>query len=242
MGSLPKSYLVFDIETTGVDINIDLAVQLGWAVVENGAVVDSGARFMNIAAGISREDMAWLENRVSLTKSRVEYKNGIPSGKVYAVSIERILSGENPEKVLHDFYKLYQECRQSGMGFVAHNGLRHDQPILDRMLQTMSGGDLRFRFKPDSYFDTLSIEKAVQKFPELYERETWLDFARRAYHLGGNKVKGSLDGHCAVKYGLSEKHGLAMNRAHEADFDCVLTHHLLQEYVSLASGEEHAQV
>lgn len=234
MGGLSRSYLVFDIETTGVDINIDFAAQIGWAVVENGVLVDSGSRFLDITHGASREDVAWLQRRLDITKERVEYKKGIPSGKVYSVSMERILAGENPEKVLHDFYRLYQECRKANMGFIAHNGLRHDQPILDRMIQGMSGGELKFRFRPNDYFDTLALEKSVQKFPEIHPRETWLDFARRAYHLGGYTIKCSLDKHCAPKYNLPEKHNLSMDKAHEADFDCILTHHLFQEYLALS--------
>jgi DNA polymerase III epsilon subunit-like protein len=238
LGSLPSSYLVFDIETTGLDINIDLPAQIGWAVVENNKLVDSGSRFMNWASNRSKEDYAWLVDRVNRTKQQFEFKHGYATGNVYSVSIERMLVGDNPEKVLSDFYKLFTECRKNGFGFLAHNGLRHDQPIIDRVLNQLSGGEMRFRFKPNDYFDTLSIEKSVQIFPEVAHNETWLDFARRAYHLGGHKVKGSLDRHCSVKYDLPNKHNLCMDKAHEADFDCVLTHHLMQEYRELSQGSE----
>lgn len=235
LGPLPKNYLVFDIETTGLDVNVDLPAQLGWAVIQDNKVVDSGARFLNWADSVSHEDYAWLVNRISNTKRQFEFKNGYATGNVYSVSIDRMKEGENPEKVLSDFYHLFSECRKNNFGFLAHNGLRHDQPILDRVINDMSGGEMRFRFKPNDYFDTLSLEKSVQIFPDIEQNESWLDFARRAYHLGGYKVKGSLDKHCAVKYDLPNKHGLSMEKAHEADFDCLLTHYLMQEYRQIAS-------
>jgi DNA polymerase III epsilon subunit-like protein len=237
LGPLPDSYLVFDIETTGLDVNVDLPAQIGWAVVENNKLVDTGARFMNWTANSSKENYDWLVHRVATTKRQFEFKHGYATGSVYSVSIERMAAGENPEQVLSEFYRLFSECRKNGFGFIAHNGLRHDQPILDRVISGMSGGEMRFRFKPNDYFDTLSLEKSVQIFPDIDQNESWLDFARRAYHLGGHKVKGSLDRHCAVKYDLSNKHGLSMDKAHEADFDCVLTHHLLQEYKQLSALE-----
>jgi DNA polymerase III epsilon subunit-like protein len=234
LGALPENYLVFDIETTGLDINVDLPAQIGWAVIENNKVVDSGARFMNWTYNRSEQDIAWIADRVATTKRQFEYKNGFATGSVYSVSMERMCAGENPEKVLSDFYRLFSDCRKNNFGFIAHNGLRHDQPIIDRVINDMSSGEMRFRFKPNDYFDTLSLEKSVQIFPEILQNESWLDFARRAYHLGGYKVKGSLDRHCAVKYDLPNKHGLSMVKAHEADFDCVLTHYLLQEYREIA--------
>jgi len=240
MGELPSNYLVFDIETTGLDINVDLPAQIGWAVIENNKLVDSGSKFMNWADNCSPEDYRWLVDRVARTKQQFEFKNGYATGSVYSVSVERMKEGENPEKVLSQFHNLYSDCRKNGFSFIAHNGLRHDQPIIDRVLHNMSGGELRFRFKPNDYFDTLSLEKSVQIFPEVMSNENWLDFARRAYHLGGHKVKGSLDRHCSVKYDLPSKHGLSMDKAHEADFDCVLTHHLLQEYKEIARGAERA--
>jgi hypothetical protein len=105
--------------------------------------------------------------------------------------------------------------------------------MLDRILSEISEGGMRLKFKPDEYLDTLSIEKSVQLFPEISDEETWLDFCKRAYRLGGSSVKGSLDNHCSVKYDLAKKHNLDMNKAHEADFDCLLTHYLFQEYKEL---------
>jgi DNA polymerase III epsilon subunit-like protein len=238
LGALPSNYLVFDIETTGLDTNMDLPAQLGWAVVENNRVVDSGARFMNWLDDRSPEDVNWIEQRILRTKQQFEFKNGFATGNVYSVSADRMRAGEKPVKVLSDFCKLVADCRKNGFSFLAHNGLRHDQPIIDRVMGEVSEGEMRFRFKPSDYFDTLSIEKSVQILPELSPNESWLDFARRAYHLGGYKIKGSLDRHCSVKYDLPRKHGLSMEKAHEADFDCVLTHHLMQEYKEIARSAE----
>jgi DNA polymerase III epsilon subunit-like protein len=238
LGALPSKYLVFDIETTGVDINIDLPAQLGWAVVENDKVVDAGARFMNWLVDRPADEMAWVEERILKTKQNFEFKRGFATGSIYSVSADRMRAGEKPVKVLSDFFNLVSECRKHGFAFLAHNGLRHDQPIIDRVMNEVSEGELRFRFKPNDYFDTLSIEKSVQIYPELLPNESWLDFARRAYHLGGYKIKGSLDRHCSVKYDLPRKHNLNIDKAHEADFDCILTHHLMQEYKEIARGAE----
>jgi DNA polymerase III epsilon subunit-like protein len=233
LGKLPDSYLVFDIETTGLDLTIDIPGQIGWAVVENNKVVDSGSRTLNWLRGQPPEFHYWISDRIARTKNQFEYKKGVATGKVYGISVDRLRQGDIPEKVLREFHSLVNECKKNGFKFIAHNGLRLDQPMLDRILSEISEGGMRLKFKPDEYLDTLSIEKSVQLFPEISDEETWLDFCKRAYRLGGSSVKGSLDNHCSVKYDLAKKHNLDMNKAHEADFDCLLTHYLFQEYKEL---------
>ena len=58
--------------------------------------------------------------------------------------------------------------------------------------------------------------------------DSWFSFTNRLVHEGG-KLYSSLDRHCSKKYDLINKHSLHGD-AHEADFDCKLTHHLFEEF------------
>mgnify|MGYP002144108318 CR=1 FL=1 len=42
-GPLPDSYFAFDVETSGLSLKNDVVLQLGWAMVDDRKLVDSGA-------------------------------------------------------------------------------------------------------------------------------------------------------------------------------------------------------
>jgi hypothetical protein len=106
--------------------------------------------------------------------------------------------------------------------------------MLDKHFQQVL--DARFVLRDGEYYDTLPLEKGVQLYPAIRPGETWLQFISRGYHLGGNKIRCSLDRHCAGKYYLHTKHNLDLSKAHEADFDARLTHLLFEEFRGIMNG------
>lgn len=218
MGPLPPSYLAFDMETTGL-AEIDVPVQLGWAIVYDGQPVHVAAQAIDWSA---RHNDQFMDSRLALVKEAI-YKR---DGAHYPFTAAGLRANGRPyQEVLSEFVSLHDEAAKAGLPLVCHNGLRTDVPILDRTLSRY----MNARFQTAGYFDTMAIERALQVRNMPMAGETWDSFCRRAYHSGGSRIKSSLIGHCSLKYALAAD----LSRAHQADFDCQLTHLLVEAYRGL---------
>jgi len=235
LGPLPESYLAFDVETSGLSIKDDYVIQIGWALVQDRVMVDGGAVMLDWTRGKGEGWAEWFAQRLQRTRDHVEYKDGFATGNIFDMTVERLQrDGIAPYEALRQFRELVDTCRQTGFAFVGHNGLRHDQPMLDKHFNEVL--DARFLLREGEYYDTLPLEKGVQLYPAIKPGETWLQFISRGYHLGGNKIRCALDKFCVPKYNLHKKHSLDLSRAHEADFDAALTHYLFEHYRELMEG------
>jgi len=230
---------VFDVETSGLSPREDVVIQLGWALVEARAVVDRGAVVIDwTRVG----DPAWVqrfEERVAQTRYNIERRTGggFGMGDSWNFNLDRIRAeGCHPQTAFEQFLGLADDCRAGGFKFVGHFGLRCDQPMIDRCCREVLGPDRGFLLAPDEYLDTMALEKGVQLGLPVQPGETWAAFIRRAYSAGGNKVRSSLSDFCVTKYNLDQRHNLDMSQAHEADFDAVLTHHLLEHFRGVMEG------
>lgn len=240
LGPLPDHYLAIDVETSGLSPKEDVVIQLGWALVESRAVVDRGAVMLDWTRTQSPEWVGWFEGRVAQTRYNIESRTGggYGQGAGWNFSLARVRAeGCHPAQAFEQFLGLVDDCRAGGFKFLGHYGLRCDQPMIDRCCRDVFGTDRGFLLAPDEYYDTMALEKGVQLGLPVQPGETWAAFIRRAYSAGGSKVQSSLDRHCAPKYRLAEKHNLDMSQAHEADFDAVLTHLLLEEFRAIMEGK-----
>lgn len=242
LGPLPQSYLAFDVETSGLSPKEDVVLQIGWAMVEDRKLVDRGAVVVDWTRRNGDGWVEWLSQRIDRTRQNIECdRGGYASGNTWNFSVARLRAeGCDPLIAFDQFRRLADDCRAGGFAFVGHYGLRCDQPMLDRSCVEVLGPDRGFQLAPNEYHDTMALEKGVQLCPAVQPGETWAAFIRRAYTLGGNKVKASLDRHCAGKYDLHNKHQLDMGQAHEAEFDAVLTHLLFEEFRAIMGGESAA--
>ena len=218
LGPLPRDYLVLDLETTGLS-SADLPIQIGWALVFDGHACNVGAQTIDWSA---RHTDYFLDSRLQIVKQAIVDRDGT----VYPFTAASLKADGRPyAEVLSAFLDLHAETVKGGLPLVCHNGLRTDVPILDRVASQYLGR----RFTPGGYFDTMAIERALQTRQTPKAGENWDSFCRRTYYAGGSKVKSSLVGHCSHKYALAAD----LTRAHQADFDCRLTHLLVETYRGL---------
>lgn len=225
----PDNYFVFDFETTGVEHGVDLIVQVGYCHVRDRCVV-ANEGFMLDWTSDGRVPADWLAARIATTKRHVEVdrSTGAPSGKHYPFSVDRLREeGLPPGEVLETFLRLLESSRRCGEVFVGHNAWSYDAPMWSWHSSKFLGHD--FVFRPDDIFDTGMMEKASQLGLLPAQGESMRDFAVRVYHARPFK-RWSLDRHAIPKYGLDVKYGLDPERAHHADFDCLATHCLFQEF------------
>lgn len=218
LGPLPASYMTFDIETTGL-ADTDVPVQLGWAVVYDGVPAHVGAQTIDWS---ERHTDYFMDSRLDAVREAILKRDG----SHYPFTAAGLRADGLPyRRVLDEFVALHNTAVEAGLPLVCHNGLRTDVLILDRTLSRYMGR----RFVPAGYFDTMAIERALQTRTTPKAGETWDSFCRRTYYSGGSKVRSSLVGFCSGRYALAAD----LSRAHQADFDCHLTHLLVEAYRGL---------
>lgn len=230
LGPLPVNYLVFDVESTGLDLKNDLVVQLGYAVVINKKLVDCSHYIPDWTSGKDKHFCDWLENRMLTTKNSMESRNQ-GQGPMYKHSTHRMKAEGVPvAEAFTNFMDIIKICKANRFSLIAHNGLKFDQPILNNNIKQVLGEHESFEFEKMGvgYFDTMAMERGLYSRIAPYPEDDWMSFTGRLVKEGG-RIYSSLDRHCSNKYNLINKHSMS-GSAHEADFDCRLTHHLFEEY------------
>lgn len=216
-GPLPDSYLVVDIETTGLAQD-DVPIQIGWAIVLGGRLVNNAHELINWSTIIPDD---WMDFRLTRTAEQVRQRDNTD----YVFNTRMLKAGRHYPDVFRDFLSLVAACDESAMTVVCHNGLRVDVAMIDRAARHY----LDRRFEPVRYFDTMALERGLQTRKMLLPGESWDQYCRRVYYAGGSKVKSSLHGWCMPRYKLA----VDTDRVHQADYDCLMTHQLLEAYRNL---------
>jgi DNA polymerase III epsilon subunit-like protein len=233
--SFPRDYLVFDLETTGIDLKEDLILQIGHCLVLGGEPVDTADFVLDWTArpGI---DAGWLGKRIERTREFVEYdKDGRPSGRHYRFSPERLRQeGSDPLAILRFYHDWLQELRGERLFLVAHNGYHFDCCLLERHFHQFLASP--FVFGDWEVFDTGMVVKAMQMNLPFWRGETPRSFSRRAYGQRLRGVRWALDTFCVPHFNLDKKHNLQAGDAHEAAWDVHVTHLLFQECLQAANS------
>lgn len=230
LGTPPDDYLVVDVETTGIDVNRDLITQMGFCKVAGRNVVSRGSAILNWDQD-NRIDQEWFRNRLQ-TCEREMRARGATCHMTYDVVTR---TGYNPQEVMEGFFAMIDEAVKEGQAIVGHNHVAFDIPLLQshaaRFLDRSA-----FTVPIANTWDTGLTEKARQLLllpsPGMTRDEFYSD-VRRAY---GRGVKWSLDKVCVPTYQLSEKYDLDFKEAHEAEFDCLLSHLVLEEQRTLMTN------
>jgi DNA polymerase III epsilon subunit-like protein len=217
-GKLPDDYLVIDIETSGFNYNPpagkkpDVIVQVGYAAVRNRQVVANFAHYVRRPRGTMKGEALKV--------------TGITDDILQA-------QGEQPDSLYARLIRLLRLYRSSRCMFVGHNVVSFDGPFMSREFGRMG---IDFTFKPDEFIDTGCMFKAAQMGALIGPHEKLSDYFERVRNTR-SYVKWRLEFAIAT-YEINKKHDLDLNKAHDASFDCYLTHLLLEEFRALMSEGE----
>lgn len=205
-GALPDTYMVFDTETTGVQVSQSRILQLGFCCVENREVVKSDSFLINHGPDLEIPEGAFKVHGINVEKTLAE---GVP----FADVINRIVD-------------MFEAWRQRGFMFVGHNMMSFDAPLFENECRRAKR---QFKFNENEIVDTGMIVKARQLGMSYRLNDTLRSFAKWVSEVRARGIYWSLDRYCYDYYKLKEASGISKEDAHDAGVDCRLTHFLLEQ-------------
>jgi len=209
---LPRKYLVLDCETSGVDKNNDSIIQVGYCAVDYGKPQLMGSITINRPPGVVR-DWPIITKITGLTQADLDV-------------------AMSPEAIFPRFMDMIKDWLDKDHLLVGHNFIRFDLPFFNRAFASV--GDTR-RIPADRCLDTGMMVKASRLNLSMLPKESFRSFATRVDSIRRRGVYWSLDRYCIDAYGL-EKRGADRTKAHDAGYDCFMTHLLLE-----AMREQHEE-
>lgn len=223
----PTTYLVLDTETTGFSKTDDFLVDVGWAVVQNGRIVNHTNLLLDWSK-LPGIDHNFIRNR--LLYQAEQYRQ---QGRPHYYSWERLCAeGHHPLEVIHSYaHLIYEHITRGDSMLVGHGFWRFDRDVIDSHTTQFLNGYL-LPWKMNSIFDTGLLEKAAQINSPPRSGET-LDEWQRRVDRAGSKVKWNMERHCVPKYRLVERYNVDMRAMHTAGFDCLMIHLLFDTYKQL---------
>mgnify|MGYP001164126490 CR=1 FL=1 len=244
----PADYIVVDVETTGrvfYGANgsytpvkhgyHDLITQIGHCIVRGnevrhkaGVVLD----WTDPATHVLHEfepmrDSRWLQDQLDFLE-----RVFVEKGRTYQVPFSKMQAeGHDPVETLSGYYDIFTDAREKGLKFVGHNAWGFDAKMIRYHFRHYLGKD--FVWKSDELIDTGMLEKAIQDADNEnislpWSTENLKTWSRRIANSPRAGIRWNLDQHVVTKYNLVERFNLNMDDAHDAGFDCYLTHLLLE--------------
>jgi DNA polymerase III epsilon subunit-like protein len=215
-GHLPDKYLVIDIETSGwlgsVNPNGTPAcvAQFGFAAVQGREVVHNEAYLIRRPPGTMQAGATGANH----------------------ITDEMLADGVAPEVFYPKLLKLLELYRSMRCLFVGHNIVGFDRPFVNR---DVADNGFEFVIKPDEIIDTGIVYKANKLCVAPRDDETLGHFFQRVSNIR-SRVKWNLPLAIQTLH-LDKKFGLDLANAHDAGFDCSMTHRLFEELKLLAEWE-----
>jgi DNA polymerase III epsilon subunit-like protein len=205
-GRIPDTYLVIDLETTGLPDRSgreEYVTQFGYAVVQDRKITDNYATLLKTPPG-------WINPEAA---------------SVTGITDEMIQKdGREPAEFYHQLISIFELFRNSDALFVGHNVAKFDGPFLEA---DFAHHGLGFRFKQDEFIDTGMMFKASQLFASPADAESLGAFFHRVSKIR-SRAKWKLT-YAMTQLGLDMKYGIDLSAAHDAGFDCKMTHLLLED-------------
>lgn len=228
----PADYVSFDTEFTGNSNDKDLVLEIGHTLVEGGKVKDKLNLILNWYdyPGI---DYSWLDYKLKNNQNFV--------GKGWVLTPDYIKkNGINPLKALSFYQRFFETCDNSGLFFVAQNGITADERILRSNFNRYLNKS--FSLPENRYFDTGAIFKANQIYEARlgdavyyksvilpHKSESLKSYFKRVIGLRISGLKWSL-GLILDHYDLMSKHGVTEEKLHSAGYDSLCLHWIMEEY------------
>lgn len=217
---LPANYIVFDLETTGLN-DIDLPTEIGHVIVRDNQVVNQGSFYLDWTQHPD-VDANWFFHRLDALQRKMW-----SLGKPFYIDYELVTTrGISPGKALRFYYDLLQDNAKTGGALMGHNMLRFDIPMLTRTFSRFM--QLGWYPQQQQYlFDTGLFEKARQMQYDVTPGTPIQDVYKKVGNAWAKGVAWKLSD-CLDRYKVHEKVEINADKLHSADYDCYCTHLVYQ--------------
>jgi hypothetical protein len=230
----PDNYTTIDIETDGLQPDVDTICTFGYTKVRDRVPVETVEWALNWpdCALIDREHFRQKLANVQFQMER--------QGKRFHHTWEFLQTGRPPLEVIQNIYDLVEDCYNRGELLVAQNGYKFDVELMQAHFHNWLR--LQYIFDENALYDTGIAEKASQlndsDDPLPRAGESMKAWAWRVGDIRRRGVRWALDGHCEERYELTKRAGMDPLNHHRSGHDSLLLHHLFECHRKLA--EEHA--
>lgn len=202
----PKTYIAWDLETTGLSPEKDKILEIGMMLVRDGIVVES---------------KNWMLNHGIKVPANITQITGITQ--------EMVDAGVNPKSAIDEFIGMFDAV---GYANLTHNGFRFDIPFLltalvrDSTFDYVEQGELK-KLLYKNGMDSAVLYKARSLNLTQKEGESFPWFAKRVMDIKAFGVKYNV-AHCCKDLQVDTE-GATFHRA-LGDVD--LTHKIFQKIIS----------
>lgn len=168
----PNSYVVWDLETSGLDPKTCKILEIGCMVVDEGKTVLERSWLLNHGIQLSEE----ITNITGIDNALID-KEGL-----------------DPKAVMHEFFAILQPKGKPTPDNLTHNGIRFDIPFLveqsRQMYQTTEGRIAELEQSLFSHaIDSAVFVKAGKMSLERYWNESFREYADRVMAIKAYCVK-----------------------------------------------------
>jgi len=206
-GNLPSSYVILDLETTGLDPEQCRALQYGACFVKDDVIVDSWAVLLKYPYEVVIAPEAARVHKITSARMKEE---GVPPGEFIPALVD-----------------LFKTARKNGVMFMGHNFGAFDRRIIERDCDEFADS---FRFGENEFIDSGGLVKASQLMHvDFGAEETLASFFERVRNVRARGVRWSLSW-CVEEFGLV-KEGAQVDKLHDAGVDARTVHLLYQAFL-----------
>lgn len=217
---LPTSYLVVDTETLGVRPLVDRMIQIGFCLVKDGRIDNSlwTGDYMSLTMKLDKECFTGAEEAV----------------KVHGLSYEHCQEhGMEPKAVMEAACDILTYARNNNLMVVGHNFYRFDKGFIET---EMGRYGLPCKFVEGEILDTAMLVKGMQINIMPDTNESNYAFWSRVSNMRCKGIYFNLDRYCMQRFDLV-KYGATKDSAHDAGYDCYLTHLVMTEMNNILSEQ-----
>lgn len=216
----PESYVSVDCETSGLDVDRDFILQLGWCRVVAAAPTENAG--VVIGHQLQGVEATLLDTRLNQTRQAME-KRGLDykwTTKILAAV------GRPPKEAVETFIGV---CDQSD-AVVAHYGVAFDYPMIDRLCRRECGVGLPPVESGQLYDTAILFKAAVIEMKPMRDESIASAMARVLAVRGSTKFSVSK---CVEVFDLAKK-GVVKGRAHDAIYDAWVASLIFEELRAMA--------
>lgn len=246
----PDDYLTADLESCPGAVGHGaynpehcLVAQVGCAAV-TGGVIDPNMHSFWLDwtgyRGVPDDDT--LHQLIEHLRHDMAFKKGVPTGKVYRVSLERMKSGRKAQEVLREIFQFLTDHANRGYVLVGFNVLRFDLPaVFNNFVRANIGAtkaemDGLYEKLLHGTWDVGLIVKAAVEGTAPKDGESRLAFFERVDRIFCKK-KWSLEGVAMPTFRITERYGIRPDEMHDGGIDCLPPHLVFHSMKEIIRGK-----